>query len=150
MLVATVALPLSASSLAQEPAKQSSDDEIQKQVLAADNARYDAMGKRDMAALDRLHTDGLVFTNTKGKLLNKTEYLEEVRSGNLKFKTVDIDQYEYHIYGDTVIMTGRANSAVEYHGTVNTRPRRFTSTFIRIRGEWRLAAHQATIIAEPS
>jgi hypothetical protein len=47
-----------------------------------------------------------------------------------------------------VIMNGRANSVVEYHGVVNKKPRRFTSVFIKMQGQWRLVAHQATLIAD--
>lgn len=148
IVLATITLSLIGAPYAQEGAKQASDEEIQKQVLEVDKERYEAMEKKDMAALDRLHADGLVFINTKGRMLNKAEYLEEVRSGNLKFLSVDIDDYHFGIYGDTVIMNGRAKSTVEYHGVVNKKPRRFTSVFIKLQGQWRLVAHQATIIAD--
>ena len=148
VLLAATALSLVCAPQAQQSMKAESNEEIQKQILAVDKERYEAMEKRDMAALDRLHADGLVFINTKGRMLNKAEYLEEVRSGNLKFLSVDIDDYHWGFYGDTVIMNGRAKSTVEYHGVVNKRPRRFTSVFIKLQGQWRLAAHQATIIAD--
>jgi hypothetical protein len=147
-LLSIMALALICSASGQDSAKQDSDAEIQKQILAVDNQRYEAMEKRDMAAMDRLHADGLVFINTKGRMLNKAEYLEEVRSGNLKFLSVETTDYHFGIYGDTVIMSGRANSVVEYHGVVNKKPRRFTSVFIKLQGQWRLVAHQATLIAD--
>jgi ketosteroid isomerase-like protein len=143
-----LALGVICSVSAQEASKHDSDAEIQNQILAVDKERYEAMEKRDMAAMDRLHADELVFINTKGRLLNKAEYLEEVRSGNLKFLSVETDDYHFCVYGDTVIMSGRAKSVVEYHGVVNKRPRRFTSVFIKMQGQWRLVAHQATLIAD--
>ena len=147
-LLAIMALGVICGATAQDAAKHESDAEIQKAILAIDNERYEAMQKRDMAAMDRLHADGLVFINTKGRMLNKAEYLEEIRSGNLKFLSVETDDYTFCIYGDTVIMSGRAKSVVEYHGVVNKRPRRFTSVFIKMQGQWRLVAHQATLIAD--
>jgi hypothetical protein len=147
-LLAITALGVICGAVAQDAAKHESDGEIQKQILAVDNERYEAMQKRDMAAMDRLHADGLVFINTKGRMLNKAEYLDEVRSGNLKFLSVETTDYHFCIYRDTVIMNGRANSVVEYHGVVNKKPRRFTSVFIKMQGQWRLVAHQATLIAD--
>jgi hypothetical protein len=147
-LIAIMALSVICCARAQDSAKHESDAETQKQILAVDNERYEAMQKRDMAAMDRLHADGLVFINTKGRMLNKAEYLEEIRSGNLKFLSVETDDYHFYTYGDTVIMSGRAKSVVEYHGVVNKKPRRFTSVFIKMQGQWRLVAHQATIIAD--
>jgi hypothetical protein len=147
-LLAIMALSLICGVRAQDTAKHEVSPELQKEILAVDNERYEAMKNRDMAAMDRLHADGLVFINTKGRLLNKAEYLEEVRSGNLKFLSVDTDEYHFYVYGDAVIMNGRANSVVEYHGVVNKKPRRFTSVFIKFQGQWKLVAHQATLIAD--
>jgi ketosteroid isomerase-like protein len=148
VLLAIMALGVICGASAQDAVKHESDADIQKAILAVDNERYDAMQKKDMAALDRLHADGLVFINTKGRMLNKAEYMEEIRSGNLKFLSVETDDYKFCLYGDTVIMSGRAKSVVEYHGVANKRPRRFTSVFIKMQGQWRLVAHQATLIAD--
>jgi ketosteroid isomerase-like protein len=148
-LLVIVALGMMGVASSQE-ATHEPDADIQKAILAADNERYDAMQKKDMAALDRLHGDGLVFINTKGRMLNKAEYLEEIRSGALKFLSVETDDYTFCIYGDTAIMSGRAKSVVEYHGVVNKKPRRFTSVFIKMHGQWVLVAHQATLIADES
>jgi hypothetical protein len=147
-LLAIVVVGVICGTSAQDSAKHEASAELQKEILAVDNERYEAMQKRDMAAMDRLHADGLVFINTKGRMLNKAEYLEEIRSGNLKFLSVDTDDYHFYVYGDTVIMSGRAKSVVEYHGVVNKKPRRFTSVFIKLQGQWRLVAHQATLIAD--
>jgi hypothetical protein len=147
-LLAIMVWSVICSAFAQDSANHESDAQTQKEILAVDNERYEAMKNRDMAAMDRLHADGLVFINTKGRMLNKAEYLEEVRSGALKFLSVETDEYKFCIYGDTVIMSGRAKSVVEYHGVVNKKPRRFTSVFIKMQGQWRLVAHQATLIAD--
>jgi ketosteroid isomerase-like protein len=122
--------------------------EIEKQILEIEGERDQAMQKRDIATLDRLHADDFVFVNTRGQLLSKAQYLEDIRSGNLKFLTFEMGDYRFHIYGDTVIMNGRASSVVEYHGKVNRVPRRFTSVYVKLQGQWRLVAHQATLIAE--
>jgi hypothetical protein len=147
-LLAIIAWGVICGAFAQDSTKHEADAQTQKEILAVDNERYEAMKNRDMAAMDRLHADGLVFINTKGRMLNKAEYLEEVRSGALKFLSVETDDYKFYMYGDTVIMSGRAKSVVEYHGVVNKKPRRFTSVFIKMQGQWRLVAHQATLIAD--
>lgn len=148
VLLTIMALGMICGASRQKAMGQKSDAEIQKEIIAVDQERYDAMRKQDMAAMDRLHGDGLVFINTKGKMLNKAEYMDEIKSGVLKFLSVEIDDYHWGMYGDTVIMNGRAKSVVEYHGVVNKKPRRFTSVFVKMDGQWRLVAHQATIIAD--
>ena len=129
--------------------------EIEKEILKIDNEKDQAMqrfvasrSQEDRAALDRIYDDGLVFVNTKGQLLTKAQRLEDLESGSLKFMSFGRDDYQLHIYGDTVVMTGRATSVVEYHGKMNRVPRRFTNVYIKTAGQWRLVAHQATTIAE--
>jgi hypothetical protein len=55
----------------------------------------------------------------------------------------------FHVYGDTVVINRRANSVVQFHGTVNRVPRRFTLTYMKLNGEWRLIAQNETLIAQP-
>ena len=88
--------------------------------------------------LDRVYDEGLVFVNTHGQLLTKGQRLEDLRSGNLKFMSFGRDDYQLHIYGDTVVLNGRANSVVQFHGKVNRIPRKFTLTYIKLNGAWRL------------
>jgi hypothetical protein len=129
--------------------------DIEKQILKIDDEKDHAMqkyvashGEAGGADLDRIYGDDLVFVNTHGALLTKAQRLADLRSGNLKFISFGRDSYSLHVYGDTVIMTGRATSEVEYQGKMNRIPRRFTNVYIKLAGQWRLVAHQATTIAE--
>ena len=106
-------------------------------------------GEQGGPELDQIYADDLVFVTTHGALITKAQRLEDLRSGNLKFISFGRDSYSLHVYGDTVIMTGRATSDVVYQGKENHIPRRFTNVYIKLAGQWRLVAHQATTIAEP-
>jgi|SRR6516225_7068215 hypothetical protein len=132
------------------------NDNIEKEILKIDDEKDQAMqryvasrGAEGGSDLDRIYADDLVFVNTHGALLTKAQRLEDLRSGSLKFISFGRDSYSLHIYGDTVVMTGRATSEVEYKGKMNRVPRRFTNVYIRSSGQWRLVAHQATTITEP-
>ena len=129
--------------------------ELEKQILKIDSEKDQAMqrfvashGDEAGDVLDRIYADDLVFVNTHGQLLTKAQRLADLKSGNLKFMSFGRDDYRLHVYGDTVIMTGRATSVVEYQGKVNRVPRQFTNVYIKVGGQWRLVAHQATTIAE--
>lgn len=129
-------------------ANPTSNAETENEIRAVEHERFLAMQKRDMTALGRTLASDLVFIDTKGRLLNKAEYMEEIQSGDLQFLTVDNGDYEFYVYGNTVIMSGVAKSQVEYRGNVNKIPRRFTSVFVKTNGHWLLVAHQATLIVD--
>jgi ketosteroid isomerase-like protein len=129
--------------------------DIEKQILKIDDEKDHAMqryvashGEAGGAELDQIYADDLVFVTTHGALLSKAQRMEDLRSGNLKFISFGRDSYDLHVYGDTVVMTGRATSEVIYQGKVNKAPRRFTNVYIKLGGQWRLVAHQATTISE--
>jgi len=130
--------------------------DVEKDILKIDDQKDHAMqryvashGEAGGAELDQIYADDLVFVNTRGTLLTKAQRLEDLRSGSLKFISFGRDSYSLRAYGDTVIMAGRATSVVEYQGKLNRVPRRFTNVYIKLNGQWRLVAHQATTIAEP-
>jgi ketosteroid isomerase-like protein len=130
--------------------------DMEKEILKIDDEKDHAMqryvashGDAGRAELDQIYADDLVFVTTHGALLSKAQRLEDLRSGSLKFISFGRDSYSLHVYGDTVVMTGRATSEVIYQGKVNRVPRRFTNVYIKLAGQWRLVAHQATTIAEP-
>jgi ketosteroid isomerase-like protein len=119
-----------------------------KEVLKVEEEKDDAMKNHDMATLNRIFADDLTFTNAKGKVLTKSERMEEIRSGSVKNLTSDKGNYILHFYGNTVILTARENSVVEYHGTVINSPRRYVTCYVKINGQWKYVAHQATLISE--
>ena len=122
---------------------------IEQEVLKVEAARDKAMQKADMAVLKRIYADDIVIVNTRGRLLTKAERLADFQSGDLKFLSFDQGDYSFHIYGDTVILNGRANSVVQFHGKVNQIPRTFTLTYMKLNGEWRLVAQNETLMEQP-
>jgi ketosteroid isomerase-like protein len=122
---------------------------IQEEVLKVEAERDEAMQKADMAVLNRIYADNVVIINTRGLSLTKAQRLADFQSGDLKFLSFDQEDYSFHIYGDTVILNGRANSVVQFHGQVNRIPRTFTLTYSKFNGEWRLVAQNETLIDQP-
>src|SRR5579862_1680819 len=117
-----------------------SQESIEQEVLKVEAQRDEAMQKADMAVLNRIYADDIVIINTRGNLLTKAQRLADFQSGDLKFLSFDQGGYTFHVYGNTVILNGRANSVVQFHGKVNQVPRTFTLTYVKSDGEWHLVA----------
>jgi len=148
LFVSIAALVALGSLSAQQKAESPANPEIEKTIINIEDEKDRAMQTRDMAVLDRIYADDLVFVNAKGQVLTKAQRMKEFESEKVKYLSFDQGDYRFHIYGDTVVLTGRSNSVVNYHGTVNSVPRRFTSVYTKLNGQWRLVAHQATLITE--
>jgi len=135
--------------VAQSQTSAPSQASIEQEVLKVEAERDEAMRKADMPVLSRIYADNVIIVNTRGRALTKEQRLADFQSGDLKFLSFDQGDYSFHVYGDTVILNGRANSVVQFHGKVNRIPRKFTLTYMKLNGEWRLVAQNETLMDQP-
>jgi ketosteroid isomerase-like protein len=140
-----VALPGLLSAQEQDSGHESA---IEKEILLVEDQKNDAMQKGDTKVLEQIYVDNLIFINARGALLTKKDRMKEFALGNVKYVSFRQGDYRFHIYGSTVVLTGIACSVVDYHGSINRIPRRFTSTYVKLDGHWRFVAHQATLVSD--
>ena len=132
----------------QEKQNDKSVLQTENEVLKVEQSRDKALQERDVALLDKIYSDQLVFVNTRGQKFTKAQRLADLGAGKVEYFSYNQEGFSYHVYGDTVVMTGRTSSVVKFQGRVNKIPRLFTNIYVRTGGQWRLVAHQATPIVE--
>ena len=147
LLTALLAISLVGLSRAQE-LNGNKAEQVKNDILKLEQERAQALEKGDIATLDRILADDYVYVNVFGELNPKAQRLATTQSGISKHESLKEDDFRVHVYGDTVVMTGRASGVVHYRGKLNNKDRRFTNVYIKQDGQWRLVAHQATTIAE--
>ena len=144
LLLPLLAIAVVGVARAQEAASSEAD-----QVLKADEARTEVLQKGDADGVARYLTDDVAYANEKGEILSKTQVLDNLRSRKQKFLSFKHDDVHVTVHGDTGIVTGRSTSVVEYQGQVSRHPRRFMNVWVKQGdGQWLLAAHAETAIAE--
>jgi ketosteroid isomerase-like protein len=94
----------------------------------------------DVAALDRLITDELLFTGPDGQLGTKAQDLEAHGSGAIRFHTHEPEELRVRRVGaDVAIAALRARLAVEVAGTLIRGTYRYTRVWAREGGgPWRV------------
>ena len=75
-------------------------------LLAADDARYQALMASDVEALSRLLTDDFTYTHNAGYCDDKTAYLDRIRRGAVRYSDWDRVSANLRLYGTAGIMTG--------------------------------------------
>jgi ketosteroid isomerase-like protein len=134
---------------AQGTGKSQTDAEIEEQVLKVEHEKDQAMQKGDVATLDRIYGDKLIFVNPRGQVLSKAQRLADVRPGNLDYVNFKRGDYTLHVYGNTVVLTGLSSSLVHYHGELIRTPRQFMQVYVKQDGQWRMVSHHANFVSEP-
>lgn len=117
------------------------------EILAADARRFAAMVQGDQAALEGLLADDLTYTHSNGQLETRAQFLESLRSGTMRYLSAEPSGQEVRLYGDTAVVTGRAEIKASLQGQELVLSLRFTEVWVKSGGAWKLAAWQSTRIA---
>ena len=106
----------------------------------------EAIKNKDAAALCSLLADGWAYTNQMGQVIHKAQWCSEMTNGILYFRYIHHDDVKYHVFGSTVVVTGRSTSTMVYHRKVSFGPRRFSITFVKLGGQWKICAYHVSLI----
>jgi ketosteroid isomerase-like protein len=123
----------------------SADDEI----VALEAELRAAQLAADVATLDRLIADELLFAGPDGQLGTKAQDLDAHGSGVVRFRAHDPEELRVRRVGrDVAIASLRARLAVEVGGNLVEGPYRYTRVWAREDGRtWRVAGGQVSEIA---
>ena len=135
--------------IAWRTARSAAMENAKDEVLKIEEERNQALQKNDVEALSRIYADDVVYTNATGALLTKAQHLADLKGKGLNFRSFKHDDVQVRVHGDMGIVTGISTSAVDYHGTVSSSPRRFMNVYVRQEGRWLCEAHVETPVAKP-
>jgi ketosteroid isomerase-like protein len=121
---------------------------IDDEILACEAELRDAQLTGNVAVLDRLLDDLLVFTNIDGTLASKSDDLSLHRSGQLRIMRMDpSDRHLLHL-GATSVVSVRMNAEAIMNDVPVTATLRYTRIWHKRSDRWRLVAgHMSTVPA---
>jgi ketosteroid isomerase-like protein len=117
-------------------------------VIDLDRQRMDAMARKDLAALDALISEDLVYTHSTARLDTKGSLLGAMESGATVYTAVAPSEVKAQDLGDTVVLTGRAQIGVVSQGRPISFAVRFTDVWSNKVGRWQMVAWQSTRLPE--
>jgi ketosteroid isomerase-like protein len=116
----------------------------EEEVRAADARRIAAVVDGNVGALSALLADDLTYTHTTGQVENKEQFLAGIASGKLDYQSIQPSEVQVRDYGNSAVMTGRAEMKVNAQGKDLAFAIRFTAVWVKGEGGWRMAAWQST------
>jgi ketosteroid isomerase-like protein len=118
------------------------DSEISDKEAELRQAQLDS----DVAALERLLDDELMFTSFDGKLATKADDLSLHRAGRLRITRMEpIERSMLHL-GETSVVSVKMDAAAALDGINMTSMLRYTRVWHNRNGEWRIVAgHMSTV-----
>jgi ketosteroid isomerase-like protein len=139
----TIALPLLACGQAKDK-RMSAGSKSEREVLQQLDRWVAALKGSDMAALNRIIADDFHIVVADGSVLNKEQDLEPLKSGELKFESVTIEDVKVFVYGETAVATGIAAFQMNYKGRASSLRERFFDVYQRRKRQWQVVASRST------
>jgi ketosteroid isomerase-like protein len=122
----------------------SQNDRAEQEVRQADAGRIKAMLASDVAALDRILADDLVYTHSTGAVDDKKQYLASIKSGDLTYLAYEPLEAKIRVYGNVAIINGRAQVKARSKGQDTSALLRYTAVYVKRDGRWQFASWQST------
>ena len=119
-------------------------DNLIREVKHTESLRVKALLGNDVAVLDHILADDLLYTHSTGKVEHKGELLSLLASGVLRYKKFACSDVQVRIYGKAAVITGRADVHVEFQGKSHHVLLRYTAVYAKKNGSWQMVAWQST------
>jgi ketosteroid isomerase-like protein len=114
------------------------------EVSALEARRCKAMIEDDLATLEALFADDLMYTHSNALYDTKASYLQSLRSGAVKYKVVEREGIEMRVHGDAVFVTGKSRVVVAIGGEDKHVNLRYSNVWVKTAGGWKFALWHAT------
>ena len=117
-------------------------------VIALDAKRMAAMAEKDLAALNALIADDLIYTHSSARLDTKQTLIGAMESGATVYTSVVPSDVVAQDLGDAVVLTGVAAIGVMSGGKPNSFRVRFIDVYAKRAGGWQMVTWQSTRLAD--
>jgi ketosteroid isomerase-like protein len=123
----------------------SQDQDSVRQIQELERQAKDASVHRDAAFAERMLADDYVAITPLGQVITKGDTIAARRSGQLRYDSIDISDMVVRVYGNTAVVTARAEVKGKDLGEEFSVPYRYTRVWIRRSGHWQTVSYQATV-----
>lgn len=118
----------------------------EKDILALEDRRYAAMLAGDVAALDELSSDALVYTHSRGDRDTKASYLSRVAEGFFVYHEIAHPVEKLVVNDAAALVFGRMSARARVGGEERRLDNACLAVWLREAGGWKFAAFQPTPI----
>lgn len=138
----TIALLLLSGSLAYGQKKMT----VEQTLMNMEQEIGNGLVKNDMTVLDKYAADNMTFTDPGGNMVSKSQLTALFKSGDLKLDSSKIDNMKVNMFGNAATVTYTTMDKGMYKGRAIDGQSRWTDTFVKMGGKWKVVAIQGTPI----
>ena len=121
------------------------DQETIREIIEMERQAKEASLHRDADFSQRTLAEDYVAITPLGQITTKQDTVSARKSGQLRYETINVSDMVVRIYGDTAVVTARADVKGHQLGEDFSGPYRYTRVWVRRTGHWQAVSYQATV-----
>ena len=143
------------SAFAQTQSQKSAPTKAEEEILVLNRSWAEAISKNDPKTLEQLFSDDVIVTAGNGTIRTKAEEIKDAAPGTkdpdfVWIKPFTTENERVRVYNEAAVVTGTAKWAFSYKGREANHERRYTHTYVKQQGEWKIVAqHISTNLYKP-
>jgi ketosteroid isomerase-like protein len=117
---------------------------MEEELLKLEHEFGQAMIKNDADAIGRFLADDWIIIDPDGGIIDRTRFLDVIKSGTLSHEAMDSHDLRVRIYGNAAIVTALTTSKGKFMGQEFTTKERATDVFVKDSGRWQCVISHLT------
>ena len=105
-----------------------------------------ALKEQDYIALEGLYAGDYMLVRPDGSVLNKQDVLRDLRSGGLRFHSIELGQTDVRMYGSTAVLTADSQAVSSRNGSESRSHYRLFAVYVQQGQSIKLVHFQSTSI----
>lgn len=122
------------------------NDEEQARILALESAWNQAVLQKDSKAVEPLLDAELIYIDDDGTMMNKAQYLTDVRSPDTHYQHIVSEGMQVRLFGRSAVVIGTYREQGTKKGKPYLLRERFVDTWIDRDGAWMCVTSESTLI----
>jgi len=118
--------------------------DAEKAVLETQNQRWALTAGGDLDELEAMLTDDMNYTHSSTAVDTKAQFLDSLRSGRVRYISIEPEERTVRVYGDTAVVQGVAHLLVKVPDRDIDVRLRFTEMYVKQDGQWKMALWHST------
>jgi len=144
-LVVAISVAMPAYATRPQSANGMHDEDTIREIVDLERQAKEAAIHRDAAFSERTLADDYVAITPLGQVVGKADTISARKSAQLRYDSIDITEMVIRLYGNTAVVTARADVKGRELGEEFNGPYRFTRVWVRRNGRWLTVSYQATV-----
>jgi ketosteroid isomerase-like protein len=116
-----------------------------REIVDLERQAKEASLHRDADFSERTLAEDYVAITPLGQVTTKQDNVRARKSGQLRYEAMNITDMVVRVYGDTAVVTARADVRGHQLGEDFSGPYRYTRIWVRRSGHWQTVSYQATV-----